>query len=124
MREARWGDIFVERNEPLGPPRADEQLRNGCAMHVLHDEQELAAIAADIQRADDVGVMDARGQSRLVEEHAYERRILGEEGMEPLDGNDAAEASGSEQPREVQARHPTFGERLEEHIAAKVDFTL
>ncbi len=59
----------------------DERL----ALHVLHHEEELPLRRHDVERRDDVGVADARGEARLVEEHRDELGILRVLRVQPLD---------------------------------------
>ena len=96
--------------------RRAKQLRERLAVDVLHDEEELAVGRDDVDRRDDVRVLDARGEARLVEEHRDELGILGELRMQPLDRDGAREADRAEQAAEVDRRHAAGGDLVVERI--------
>ena len=74
--------------------RAPHEPRERLALHVLHDEEELAVGLHDVERRHHVRVADARGEARLVEEHRDELGVLGELRVEALDRDGAREADG------------------------------
>src|ERR1700734_1862772 len=55
------------------------------AVHVLHDEADLIFGLDDVDLGHDVGVPDARRETRLVEEHPHELGLSSEVRVEPLD---------------------------------------
>src|SRR5262245_5178917 len=69
------------------PPRIPED--------VLHDEQDLALVRDDVERRNDVRMMDARGNARLIEEHRDEIRVLREMRVQALDRYGARESARS-----------------------------
>ena len=95
-----------------------EQARERLALHVLHDEKELAFEGDDVERADDVGMTDAGRDARLVEEHRDEVGLLGELGMEPLDGDGPREADGPEEAPDVHGGHAAGRDLVMERVAA------
>ncbi len=52
--------------------------RGVLALQVLHRDEEIATFATEFVDLNDVAMLDARGQSRLVEEHFDERGLLRE----------------------------------------------
>ena len=87
------------------------------AVHVLHDEEELAVRRDDVERRDDVRVADARGEARLVEEHRDELGILRELRVQPLDRDRAREADRTEQSAEMDRGHPACGDGIVESVS-------
>ena len=64
------------------------------ALEVLHGDEVPAVVLADLVGVDDVGVGEARGEARLVEEHGGDEGVLGERGAEALDHHELAPAHG------------------------------
>ena len=93
---------------------ADERL----ALHVVHDEQQLAAVCHDVHDGHHVWAADARGEASLVEEHRHELGIGRELRVELLDGDRPREAGRPEEPPEVHRGHPARCDRLVERVAA------
>ena len=46
--------------------------RERVALDVLHDDEQLVLLGDDVERGNDVGMTDHRGEPRLVEEHGDE----------------------------------------------------
>ena len=64
-----------------------------------------SSLGDDVERRHDVGVADARGEARLVEEHRDEVGVLRERVVQPLDRDGAREARRPEEAPEVDGRH-------------------
>jgi hypothetical protein len=104
--------------DDLHPPAGDpEQPRERLAVQVLHDDEELPILGDDVQRRGDVGVLDARRQPRLVEQHRHERGIRGEVRVKPLDRHRPREPRGPEEAPEVDRRHAAAGELVAQRVA-------
>jgi hypothetical protein len=126
---------FVQAAERVRDDRADdsdgdgrlarlrlaENARERRAVHVLHDDEELAVLRDDIERLDDVGVPYARHEARLVEEHGEEVRVARERLMEPLDRDRAHEARGAHLPPDVDGRHASRRNGPREAVATSTD---
>ena len=65
-----------------------------------------ASVCKHVERRHDVGVPDARGEARLVEEHERELVLARQVWVRALDGDGAREAGRPEQAREVHRGHP------------------
>ena len=92
--------------------RAPDEARERLAADVLHDEQELVVVHDDVEGRDDVRVLDARGEPRLVEEHRGEVRVVRELRVQALDGDRTEEPRGADQAPEVDRRHATGRDRV------------
>ena len=66
---------------------------------------------------DDVGVADARGQARFVEEHGDELGIERELRVQALDGDRPREPTFSHEPRQVHGRHAAGRDPVEDGVA-------
>ena len=82
-------------------------MRDGVALDVLHDDEELVFFCDDVERRHDVRMTDHRGEARLVEEHRDELGVLRVCVVESLDRDGAREARRPEQAPEVDSRHAT-----------------
>ena len=62
----------------LAPPRSEraDEARERVALDVLHHEVVAGLALADLEDGDDVRVVDARGEARLVEEHLDELLLV------------------------------------------------
>ena len=85
-------------NHVLCRPHCPEQPRERLPGDVLHDDEELAFSRDHVERGDHVRMANARCEPRLVQEHGDELRVLGERGVQPLDGHGSREADRSEEP--------------------------
>ncbi len=56
--------------------RAPDEAGERLAAHVLHDQEELLVLHHDVERRDDIRMLDARGEARLVEEHRREVLVV------------------------------------------------
>jgi hypothetical protein len=66
----------------------------------------------------DVGILDARRQTRLVEEHVDERRILGEVRVDDLDRHGLGEARCARATAQVERGHAASAQRREHLVLA------
>jgi hypothetical protein len=113
---------FVRGVEPVqgtgddGADHRDRQrraARQGCPreaaerlpLDVLHHEEDLALGGDDVERLHDVGVVDARDEARLVQEHRDELGLPGHLGVQPLDGDGPREADRGQQASDVHRAH-------------------
>ncbi len=94
----------------------------GLAVEILHRDEVLTVDLADLVRLDDVRVIEASRDARLVHEHGNELGILGEVLPKPLDDGELAEAR-AERPRddrEEDVGHAAVTELREQSVLAKV----
>jgi hypothetical protein len=71
-------DHRIER--PLGLQQVANNLVQRLPLQVLHRDEILSVLLADLERVNDVRVIEARGEACLIEEHCDECGILGELG--------------------------------------------
>lgn len=95
-----------------------EELRKRLPRDVIHHEEELAAVGDHVEDRHDVRVLDAGCQTRLVEKHRDEARVLRVARMELLDGDDTRKARGAGEAPEVDRRHPTGGDLARQGVPA------
>jgi hypothetical protein len=93
------------------------------AVHVLHRDEEVVAVAPEVEDLRDVRVREARRDLRLVDEHLHEGLVVGVVGQDPLDGHRALEAVRAREPRVEHLGHPPDVDALEELVLAE-DFRL
>ncbi len=106
------------RLDPLSHPRgAANELRERLARDVLHHHEELAVARHDVERRDDVRVVDSGGEARFVHEHGDEFGILRELRVQALDRDGAAEAGLTEEAPEMDGRHPSRRDLVVQGIA-------
>ena len=87
------------RDRPAAHERGE-----GLARDVLHDDPEPLRAPHGVERGHDVGVLDARRQLGLVEEHGQVLAI-GDVRALALDGDDPGEALHAAEPAEVHRAH-------------------
>ena len=116
-------DEDAERHAQGEPARgADpaEDAVEGLPLQELHADVEALAVAADLVGLHHVGVVEAGGEARLVEEHGQELRVLGELLPDLLDDHQLVEARRARGERQEDLRHapltelgdrPVLGER-------------
>ena len=76
-------------------------------------------VLTQLQRADDVGVMDLRGELRLFEEHLLHPGVVDDVGQDGLDRDQLLKAARAPQPRRPDLRHAALGDRQQELVAAQ-----
>lgn len=97
--------------------RATKKLTQRFAGDVLEHEEDFAGVRNDVERGDDVRVLDPCGQAGLVDEAGDERRVTGEVLVESLDGDDLAESGGPEEAPQMNGGHATRGDLAVYRIA-------
>jgi hypothetical protein len=97
---------------------AADELRERFALHVVHDDEELALHRHDVERLHDVGVPKARREARFVEEHRDELGVLRELRVEALDRNRAPEADLAHETTVVNRCHAAGGNLSVHGVAA------
>src|SRR4051794_15661062 len=103
------GGRDLRRDRLLAGGARLNEPRDGLALHVFHDEEELAVRRDDVQGLDDVGVLDPGDEAGLVEEHRDEARVARMVRMEALDGDSPYEAAGAHHAPVVDGRHSSRG---------------
>jgi hypothetical protein len=111
--DRRGGDFgglrFAER-----APDARERF----ALDEVHHQEELAPLAHDVERLDDVGMVDSGSEPRLVQEHGDKIGILREVGMKALDGHRAREPPMTLRAPHVHAGHSAGGDLPADRVTA------
>ena len=107
-----------KRRQVAGLSGSTQQRRETFAMNVFHDHQQLALLGDHVERSDDVGMVDRRGEPRLVEEHGHELALERELRVQALDGHELGKPCGPEHAPEVHRRHAARGELGVDSIAA------
>jgi hypothetical protein len=79
--------------------------RERNALEILHRDVVLAFPLAELEHLADVGVRDACGDARFVEEHRYELRIFRKVRQDPLDADELLETAITVEPREEDLGH-------------------
>jgi hypothetical protein len=120
-RRGRERDRYavLERHQPLALGEVREHTAQILAVHVLHREEVLAVLLADVVDVDDVVVVQRRGEARLVEEHLHEHRIARALVADLLDHDVALEAFDPLDAREDHLRHSAGGEVAHELVLAQ-----
>ena len=98
---------------------AGQERAGVLAVHVLHREEVLAALLADVVDLDDVVVVQRGREPRLVQEHldvALVARLLG---ADPLDHHVALEPLDAGRAREQHVGHAALREVLDHLVAAE-----
>ena len=96
--------------------RADDPAEV-LAVDVLHREEVLVVLEADVVDRGDVRVLERGDQPRLVEQHPHEPlvlRLLREDALQRDELREATDAVGA---REEQLRHAAGAERSDERVA-------
>ena len=94
-----------------------QQPRKGFALHVVHDEKELAFGRHDIERLDDIRVSDARSQTRLVDEHGNEFAVPRELRVQSFDSDRPRKPYGPAQAPKMHRCHAARGKLVVEGVA-------
>jgi hypothetical protein len=107
QRAANDGHHDLRRHPLLALHAQAQQARQHLAVHVLHHQQQLLLVDGDdVQRRNDVGVLHARGDAGLVDQHRHEVGIARVLRVQPLDGHGAGEAALTAQAPEVTVAMP------------------
>ncbi len=102
---------------PPGLHRARNEVREGVALHVLHDDVVALVTRADLENGHDVRVMNPGRQPRLFEEHLDELGLACQVRMQPLDPDEALETAGTGDAAEEDGRH-SAGRELRHQLEA------
>ena len=98
---------------------APHHLAQRLAVEVLHGDPVGVVVLPEVEHLRDVGVVDPRGDPRLVEEHIDELVIFDEVRVDALDRHPLLEAARSIHPRQVDARHATDADLVDDAVAAE-----
>jgi len=94
-------------------------LPHVAAFDVIHDEEELTLLYAELVNRNDVAVIEIDRNLRFVFEHVDEFRAVGVLRENALHRKELAYASGARSARKKHLGHPTGGEFLQKHILTK-----
>ena len=101
-----------------GGLRELREMRDGVALDVLHDDEQLVFLGDDVERGHDVRMADRRSEPSLVEQHGDEIGIPCVVIVQSLDRNGAREAGSAEQPPDMHRRHAPRGDAVVHYVAA------
>ena len=114
-RDDREHDLHRDRR--VRSEGALVQVAERHTVHVLLDEDDLISVEDHVEHGNDVGMVDPRGDARLVVEHRDELRVVDVLRMEPLRCDEPRDPLGRDEPRRVHRRHPSPRDRLVQHVA-------
>ncbi len=97
-------DLGVHPTPALG--QGGQELPEGDAPNVLHDQEVPSVALPQLFDVDDVGVRDPGGEERLVDEHPDEGRVLGEVLVDDLYRDVLGEPGRPEAAAQEERRHP------------------
>ncbi len=99
-------------------PTADlDDLLEVAAIDELHDQEERVVGGADIEDADDVGVVQPRAEARLVEKHPDEVLVLREVRQNAFDRDALLEALDALRFADIDLRHAARFQALDDAIS-------
>ncbi len=111
-------DVF-ERHPRVLAAHQGEQAARILAMHVLHREEVLAILLADIVDLDDVVMVQRCGEPGLVEEHRDIPDVARLLGADALDHDVALEPLEAARARQEDVGHAALGEPLDHLITTE-----
>ena len=89
-------------------------------LDVLHRDEEPVALAAEVEHLDDVRVVEARRELRLVDEHLRELRVRRELGEDLLHDAEPRRAELGVRAGEVDLGHPALADEIEQRVAPEL----
>ena len=110
----------LERQRDLLLRAAAEQRVEVEPLDVLHRDVELVALAPEVEHLDDVRVVEARRELRLVDEHVGELRVQRELGEDLLDHAEPRRAEVGVGAREEDLGHAAPADEVEERVAPEL----
>ncbi|MFO0631344.1 MAG: hypothetical protein U0168_00680 [Nannocystaceae bacterium] len=116
-RAHRDGDRELDRQQRALATTGPQDGLQVLAVDVLHREEELGALAPDVEHLHDVGVIEDRGQARLGQEHPHELGIGREVRQDPLEHEQLLEALEPGRTREVDLGHATRAQPTQQLVA-------
>ena len=110
-------DAIMDRATELVLGARDHPMQR-LPVEILHGDEVLFSELPDLVGLDQVRVIEARGEARLVEEHRERFGIVRQVGANPLDHDELVEPEigGAARDREIDVRHPTLAERSDQAI--------
>ncbi len=119
---ARFGDE-MRRNADgqvlSGPTYVLEHRAEVLPVEVLHDHEEAGLVVSELVDRDDVRMMEARNDARLVEEHVAELALAGEVREHLLHDDRAIETERAFLSSEVDLRHASCREEAEQLVTTE-----
>ena len=112
-------DVERHRQRQRAPGTLRAIDRRSSAAHVLHDDVEDLALAADVEHLHHARVHDGAGDARLVEQHVDELRLAGELRQQHLDRHVALEAAERLHARAEDLGHAAAADALDQRVAVE-----
>jgi len=93
-----------------------QQLQQVAAVHVLHRQEVLAVVLAEVEHLRQVGMRQPGRQARLVEEHPRECGVLRQVREDSLERDDLREPRRTALLGDVQLRHPADRQSAQQDV--------
>jgi hypothetical protein len=93
--------------------------RQILAGQVLHADEVVAVDLTQLERGDDIRVLESSGDPRLVEEHRAKVLAVSQMRQDPLERDDLAEALDPDLLGDVEAAHSPLAENSAQSISAE-----
>lgn len=116
------GDLFANVNDVLDAKshvgRFDlvQDLFQVSAVDVVHDDEELIFLHAELGDGDDVRVLQIDGDRSFVFEHFDELGLFRKLWENAFDGDKLADAAGADTARKINFGHATHGKLLKQNV--------
>jgi len=116
----------AERRLELGAraKRLGDDLVERLPLEILHRDVKRAVALADLVRVDHVRVVQARRETRLVQEHVAEALFLRELRAKALDDDELVEPHRAAGNGEIHVRHAASAEAREDLISPETRWTI
>jgi hypothetical protein len=96
-----------------------DQLRDGRPGDILHDHGQRLVDQPDVEHVDEVGMVEARPEPRLVVEHLHEGLVVGPVRQDGLEGHQPVEDSRASLDGEVDLGHSPGGDLPHQDVIAE-----
>ena len=106
----------LERQRDLRARAPAEKIVEVETLDVIHGDEQPAFFTPEVEHLHDVGVVQARGELRLVHEHVAEPRVAGEAPEDLFDHAQPTPAELDRLARKVDLGHPALADAVEQHV--------
>ena len=119
QRFANDVDSELEGQRHLGARAAPQERVEVEPLDILHRDEEAFSVTSEVEHLDDVRMVQASGELRLVHEHLAEARVARQSGKDLLDHAQARGAELHLLAGQVNFRHPALADEIEQDIASE-----
>ena len=116
------GDTDGKGQRDMGDNAAMEQIGKAEAIDVLHDDIVGVFCLAEVIDANDIGVLEACNQARLVDKHLDVISIAGDVRVKSLDGDFLLETLGANRAPQEDFSHPAVTDLIDHFVLFKMRF--